>query len=112
MEEARFVVPFPLFLSSSAPLILSRLLCARMETSILEAVRAREGEKRERFLVVCLSLPRHGAPETVQARRAHTHIHTYTYFLAATEENSLALCCTENPTFPQSERQVDSWVLR
>lgn len=83
---------------SSSP---SLSLCVHIETSILET-----GEREAEFG----RLPISSSPWRPwdQASKEGTHTHT---LLPATEGNSLALCYTENPTFPQSDRQVDSWVL-
>lgn len=93
--EGLFFAAFPLFpsLCVSHPLPFS--LCL-YETSILE--RGRDFGR----------LPISSSPwrPRDQATNESTHIHT---LLAATEENSLALCCTENPTFPsirQTGRQL------
>lgn len=75
MERVCFVVTFPLFFSFSVSLILSLSLCVHIETSILETG---EWERQRENLVVCLSPPHHGAPETKQARRVHIHTHTFT----------------------------------
>lgn len=103
MERVCFVVTFPLFFSFSVSLILSLSLCVHIETSILETG---EWEREREFG----RLPISSSPWRPwdQASKESTHTHT---LLPPAEENSLALCYTENPTFPQSDRQVDSWVL-
>lgn len=96
-KEACLVVSLPLCVS----LILSLLLCVPIETFILETGKWERDFGR---------LPISSSPWRPRDRASKERTHTHTLF-ATTEENSLALCYTENPTFPQSDRQVDSWVL-
>lgn len=69
-REPVLLLPSLCFPSLLVFLILSFSLCVCEETFILET-RERERE----ILVVCLSPPHHGAPETKQARRVHIHTH-------------------------------------
>lgn len=83
-------------------LILSLSLFVHIETSLLEETRERGRE----ILVVCLSPPHHGAPET----KERTHTHT---LFQLPQRRTAWLCVTlKTPLSPQSDRQVDSWVLR
>jgi len=69
--EVCFVVSYPLFLYFPVSLILSLSLCVHIEIFFWR--------QESEILVVCLSPPHHGAPETKQARRVQTHTHTHTH---------------------------------